>query len=412
MKRLTWLALSLLLLLASCGKVETSVTILADGQTVNFNSAERVPARLLELAKVSFGPDDSLLYLGLPIPLEAALPQAEAYLLTVRRAVDVSITTPDGEKSLHTSAFTVGNALEQAGISLYANDVVDPPIDTPIIPNDDGSPVQIRYEPAREITIAVDGREFQSRSAASTVGQALAEAGLPLVGLDYSIPAESDPLPQDGKLKVVRVTESVALAEESIPYGSLTELSADLELDQQALLQGGEPGLKITRTRTRSEDGVQVAQVSDGESLVRPPKDRVLGIGTKIVIKTARIDGQQIEYWRALTLYATPYAPCIPETPTCQGGSGTAMGTRVRKGEVAMVYPWYLLLAGERVYVPGYGSATIEDNNGAYSSAYWGTYWIDLGYPTMDDIDWVNKYVTVYFLTPVPANIADLYVMP
>ena len=42
----------------------------------------------------------------------------------------------------------------------------------------------------------------------------------------------------------------------------------------------------------------------------------------------------------------------------------------------------------------------------------WGTYWIDLGYAQDDEIDWVNHYVTVYFLTPIPANIADLYVMP
>ncbi|MFH1524135.1 MAG: hypothetical protein ABIF04_04145, partial [Chloroflexota bacterium] len=74
--------------------------------------------------------------------------------------------------------------------------------------------------------------------------------------------------------------------------------------------------------------------------------------------------------------------------------------------------PWYLLLAGERVYVPGYGFGTVEDNNGALTSAYWGTHWIDVGYAQTDVSDWDSGYVTVYFLTPVPANIADLYILP
>ena len=48
--------------------------------------------------------------------------------------------------------------------------------------------------------------------------------------MDYSLPAESHALPVDGKIKVVRVTETVTMSEESIPFGSRTELSAALAL--------------------------------------------------------------------------------------------------------------------------------------------------------------------------------------
>jgi resuscitation-promoting factor RpfB len=412
MKKLALLILVTVILNTSCRKVETPVTIQSDGLTHMLNTSERLPEKLLSQAEVTLGPDDSLLYLGEVIPLDKALPAADSYTLLVRRAVELTILSPDGDQKIRTSALTVGQALEQAGFSLSAADRFAPPANTPLVASDSGVPLTVEYQPARDLTVTLDGKTVQARSAAPTVGQALAEAGVALVGLDYSLPSESDPLPPDGEIRVVRVTESITLAQETIPYGTRTELSADLELDQQALLQGGELGLKITRTRSRVEDREEVSQTSDGESLVRPPQDRILGIGSKIVIRTAVVDGVSIEYWRALTLYATPYAPCVPETPTCQGGTGTAMGTRVRKGEVAMVYPWYLLLAGERVFVPGYGVAAIEDNNGANTSAYWGTYWIDLGFPDMDSIDWINHYVTVYFLTPIPANIADLYVLP
>ncbi len=77
----------------------------------------------------------------------------------------------------------------------------------------------------------------------------------------------------------------------------------------------------------------------------------------------------------------------------------------------AFVYPWFLLFAHEPLYIPGYGFATVEDNNGANTTAV-GTYWIDLGYSQTDVVDWDTRYVTVYFLTPVAANVADTYILP
>jgi 3D (Asp-Asp-Asp) domain-containing protein len=234
------------------------------------------------------------------------------------------------------------------------------------------------------------------RSAAGTVGQALAEAGLPLQGLDYSQPAASAPLPSDGQVRIVHVVETVALAEKSIPFNVRTELSADLELDQQSLLQGGQVGLAVTRTRVRSEDGVTVSTQSEGETVVRTPEDRVLGYGTKIVIRTATVDGQTITYWRALRLYATSYSPCQSAGIPGKCYYGTSSGLPVKRGVVAMVYYWYLLFGGQPLYIPGYGYATVGDV-GANPSNH---YWIDLGW-TDADYQPMEGWMTVYFLVPV-----------
>ena len=207
-----------------------------------------------------------------------------------------------------------------------------------------------------------------------------------------------------------RASETIALTFSSIPYSTRTELSADLEIDQRGLIQGGETGLAVTRLRTRTEDTLQVSAVSEIESIIHLSEDQIMGIGTNVVIRQAVVDGVTIEYWRALTLFSTYYKPCIPGTTMCY--YGTASGTRVRKGSVAMVYPWYLLFAGEQLYIPGYGFGTVEDNNGAWTNSFGDTYWVDLGYAETDVIDWVNQYVTVYFLTPVPANVSDTYLLP
>jgi 3D (Asp-Asp-Asp) domain-containing protein len=319
--------------------------------------------------------------------------------------VTLTLLTPEGPQTFQTSALTVGLALTEAGFTLYTADLFDPPAETPIT-----GALTVTYQPSRQLVVTADGRQIQVRSAAATVGQALAEAGVPLVGLDYAVPPETAPLPEDNQIRVVHVVESVALTQKTIPFNTRTELSADLEIDQQALLQGGEPGLAIARLRTRSEDGMQVSQESEGESIVRPAQDRILGIGTKIVIRTAVVDGVTITYWRALNLFATYFIPCDPVTHKCS--YGTATGKPVQKGVAAFVYPWFLLFAHERLYVPGYGFATVEDNNGANTTALVGTYWIDLGYSQTDTVDWVNQYVTVYFLTPVAANFADTYILP
>ncbi len=405
-KRLVLYLVLALLLITSCQKQTVTATLLADGEAYTLQiTSQNTPAQIISDAGISLGEDDRLIYLGRTIPPDEPLPAAASYTLTIRRAVPLTVNSPEGTQILQTSALTIGQALAEAGFTLYAADRVDPPVETPILAS-----LTVTYKPSQALTVSVDGVQVQVRSAAATVGQALAEAGFALVGLDYSVPVESAPLPANDQVRIVRVVEAVALTEKNIPFKTRSELSADLEIDQQALLQGGETGLAIGRVRTRSEDGVQVSQAVEGETVVRPPQDRILGIGTKIVIRTTVVDGETIEYWRALRLFATYYVPCDHTIPKCWWN--TATGKPVEKGVVAFVYPWFLLFAHERLYVPGYGFATVEDNNGANTNAFGDTYWIDLGYSETDTVDWVNQYVTVYFLTPVAANAADTYLLP
>lgn len=396
-----WLILAALMFLTACQTAKPSIIIEADGRTYTLVNSERVPAKLLSIAGLTTGMNDRVLYLGSSIPLDVALPIAKRYILTVRRAVTLTVNTPNGNSTIQTSAPSVGQALSEAGYSLYNADRLDPPAETPI-----NEAMTVTYRPSQEIIITTDGEQIRSRSSAISVGQALAEAGFPLNGLDYSLPGESAPLPVDGKIRMVRVVESVSLTEKPLPFNTQTELSADLEIDQQALIQGGEPGLAIGRVRTRSEDGVQVTQNSESESIIRPPQDRIMGIGTKIVTRTTTVDGTTIEYWRALHLFATSYSPCRSGTSDGRCSYGTSSGMRAQKGVVAMVYNWYLLFGFEHLYIPGYGQAVVGDVGGGYQGSH---YWIDLGYSDSDYVGW-GQWVTVYFLTPVPSNPG--YVLP
>ena len=397
MKNLCWLVLAGFTLISACEpKVPITVTILDSGQFRTVVTNDRLPTAILTQAGMILGPADRVMLNGFNIHLDQALPAARTYTLQIQRAVILNING----KALQTSARTVGEALADTGIPIYLMDKIDPPADTQI-----AGGMTINYVPSQDLIVTTDGRQFHIRSTAQTIGNALAEAGLPLLELDTSQPPENEALPKDGQIHITRVSESVVLAQKSIPYKSEFTSSADVALDHEDVLQPGQPGLSVSRTRIRFEDGKEVSRQTESETVVRAPRVRIVGYGTKVEIQTATVDGVQIHYWRAIQMFTTAYSPCNSGGSQCY--PGTSSGKPVQKGVTAVKYSWYLNMQGQALYIPGYGFATIEDVCGGCV----GKPWIDLGYTDaqyQQEGDQWGKNVTVYFLAPAPANIIDL----
>jgi uncharacterized protein YabE (DUF348 family) len=379
----------------------STVTILDNGHVITIQTDERVPSMLLSQAGITLNANDRVLVNGLAAKLDQPIANVPAtnqpVTLQLRRAVNVVLITPEGQQQVRSSAFTVGEVLNEVSLWLRAGQKIQPALNSPI---SDG--LTIKISPLQSVAVSVNGKTVQIQSSERTVGEALAEAGIPLLGLDYSVPAEKEPLPVDGEIKVVRVSESVVLAQKPIPFESDLQASAEVPLDQTQIIQPGETGLNVQRVRIRYEDGNEISRVTENETMVRPPKTRILGYGTKVEIKTAVVDGVEIEYWRAVQMYATSYSPCRSGGDRCY--PGTSSGKSLQKGMVGMRYSWYLAMGGQPLYIPGYGYATIADVCGGCT----GKPWIDLGYSDNDWQQW-SSWVTVYFLTPVPSNV--IYVL-
>lgn len=246
---------------------------------------------------------------------------------------------------------------------------------------------------------------IQIRSSAGTVGEALAGAGIPLTGLDTSSPLENEALPVDGQIRIVRVGESINVALEPIPFSTERIESDDIPLGQEDLIQPGVDGLAMVRTRIRYEDGVEVSRNAEDRTVIREPQKRIVAGGSQIVL--APVGGNiPNEYWKAYQMYATVYSPCASGTGGCS--YGTASGARAGYGIVAVDYSIYSYLAGMKVYIPGYGMATIGDTGGGpiieTALGVQRTQWIDLGFDEGGMVD-MTGWVTVYFLAPAPAEI-------
>ena len=322
-------------------------------------------------------------------------------------SVNVTLVTVQGRQTIQTSALTVREVLSEAGIQPGEYDVIDPALDSPVF-----AEMTITHIPARELTVSVGGQVMTIRSAARTVGEALAEAGLPLQGLDKSLPAENEPLPADGQIRVIRVTESVSVELRSIPFETETTESEDLAFGETKIVQAGVNGVEMIRTRIRFEDGGEVSRVSEEETILQEAQKQIVASGSKIVL--SQVDGNApYPYWYATQMYASWYSPCNSGTGGC--AYGTASGARAGFGVVAVDYSYYSYLAGMRVYIPGYGVATIGDTGGGpIIETAFGVpryQWIDLGYDD-NNIGGLTGWVTVYFLEPAPAEVPYFFQTP
>jgi len=371
------------------------VLLNADGQTQSLWTTEEQPSIILETAGVELGPDDLLLWNGIPISSEEPLPEAESHSLQIQRASTVSVTDGLQREQIKTTGPTLADALWELGITIYSSDHIDPSLESPL----QGQTVNIELQRAREVTIQHAEGSIQTRVLTGNVGEALAQAGLSLQGLDYSIPPEEASIPISNTIRVVRVHEEVSLETEPLAFGFLPQPLPELELDQQQVVQVGEYGLTAKRVRVIYEDNVEVAQQTEDQWVARESKPRILGYGTNINIQTTQTADGPIEYWRAVEVYASTYSPCRLGVPNyCS--EITSSGKVLKKGIIAVTLEWYRYMQGLPVYVPNYGFGSIEDVGGGLPDRHW----IDLGYSDDDWVGW-GGWMTIYFLTPVPENI-------
>ncbi|MEE9217211.1 MAG: ubiquitin-like domain-containing protein [Anaerolineales bacterium] len=365
------------------------VVVVDQGSIEVVDTAETDPANLIDH---QLFPGDRLVVNGL------AAGSGPPSHIELKRAVPIRLTVDGRERLLHSAASTLGEALWDNGIYLYEGDRLDPLPSTPV----DG-PIQARLHRSIPVRIRIAEQELSGRSAAETVGGGLNDAGLQLVGLDYTIPDASQPIPGDGRIQLVRVREEVHMEQQPLSFDTLYQPLESLRIDRQQVLQPGAYGVTTNRIRVRSEDGVEVGRTLEGEWVAQEPTPQIIGYGTQIQIQTVATSDGPLDYWRAVDMYATSYSPSrAGVSPDARNFGITASGKRLVKGLVAIDRS--LIPFGTLMYVPGYGYAEAADTGSGVKGR-----WIDLGYEDDNWISWSGN-VTVYFLTPVPTSI--VYIFP
>jgi uncharacterized protein YabE (DUF348 family) len=362
------------------------VQILADGVIYSLYSPERTPSNLLSQAGVNTLPGDLLLSNGQPVDLgQPFRSNIKSITLQVIRSENITLTVDGQTHDLSSTAPSLVSALWANGYPLFVADQLVPPPDTPLT---SGLTAALTY--SRQLTIKTQAGDVGVRTAARTVAEALEAAHLSPQGLDYSLPTLQEPIPSNGQIRLIRVTEQVLVEQSPLPFETEYQPVSDLELDNQSIVQPGEYGLTAQRVRIRYEDGKEASRQVESQWVARQPQPCIIGYGTQVVMHATTVDGVEIQYWRVLTMYATSYHPS-------EVGDTTASGLPLKKGVAAVdtsLVPFFT-----QMYVPGYGEVIAADIGGGVIGR-----WIDLGYSDDDYVPW-HSWVTVYFLWPPPANI-------
>ena len=377
-----------------------AVTVRTEEETRTLWTHQPTLAAFLAEADVSVHPTDQIRADGRSVPFKALTETSLPDVVEIGRFVTITIHEGQQQQTVRTAAQTVGAALQEAGVTLYAADGVEPPLGNWLEPG-----MQIRVQRSMPLTIKVDGRLVNTRSHHRNARDVLAEAGIGLVGQDFVRPGPETPLQANDMIEVVRVTEDFRIEDENIPFETRWQPSDQLELDNRARLQAGVPGILRRRIRVRYENGVQVGETADAEWVAREPVDEIMGYGTKIVVRSVEGPEGYYEYWRKVRMRVTAYtAASSGKAPDHPAYGITASGLKAGTGIVAVdprVVPFR-----SWVYVPGYGTGFAGDTGGGVKGR-----WIDLGYSQGEYQSW-SGYVDVYYLTPVPEPEDINYLIP
>ncbi len=312
--------------------------------------------------------------------------------VVVQKQINVTIVEGAVRETLLVAGQTVGDAISQAGLTVYATDQIQPSMDAALFPD-----MEIRIKRSLPVTILADGRTIETRSPHTKVLPVLASAGIGLIGADYTIPAGDAEIAAGGTIQVIRVTEEFAFEDSPIPFESQLIPSDQFEIHTRGLVQAGAPGIMRQQYKVRYENGVEVGREFDREWVAQEPVPELIGYGTNIVVRTVDTPEGPLSYYRKVKMRVTSYMAQTSGKPADHPAYGiTASGEIAGYGVVA-VDPKVVPFRSD-VYVPGYGSAFVGDTGGGVKGR-----WIDLGYE--DDWDtfthW-SGYIDVYFLTPVP----------
>lgn len=325
----------------------------------------------------------------------------EPLQMRVRRAAEITVDEGGLPYSVFTTAPTVGESLRQADVTLYLGDRVIPSLGSSVAPG-----MRVYIQRSTPATVQFDGKVMKTRTRAATVGAALSELGIALVGLDEIQPPLETKLFPDIKVSIVRVRETIEVEEEITSFETVFTPDPNLPIDQQQMVNPGAEGITRNRYRVRFEDGIQVNRVLEDRWLAQSPTDRVVAYGQRIEPKTfTAADGTQLTYWRHIKMLASSYsAGTAGVSPDKSYYGKTFSGDPMRHGVVAV--DLRVIPLRSRLYVPGYGVGDALDTGSAIRARR-----IDLGYDDGNLVLW-NKWVDVYLLWPPPPAGEITWVIP
>jgi len=378
------------------GQTSNTILVRSTGGLPAVYSADNRAGNILRKAGIRLFPGDRILVDGQSYQPDQKFLPAKNRVIQLIPSARVTLHQDGKQLTFLSSAPTLGQALWEAGYRLSNVDRVDPPLDTLLVGD-----MQVTLQSPQVVTV-VDGlKNTQLYTSAATVEAALAEGGFGLTALDTTTPPGDQPVQSGGIIQITRNTEEMILTEKTLAFENEQVVKEEMDQGASEVVQNGENGLELSRERVIYVNGKETDRRVEGSIVLKEPVKQITNVGSKAVVRSVDIGPESLDYYRIEDVYATSYSPCRQGYDHCS--TGTASGTPLAKGVIAVTQSWYKIFAGTQIYIPGYGVGTVADTGGGIP----GKYWIDLGYGEDDFVNW-HQTVTIYFLNPAPANVPEV----
>lgn len=261
----------------------------------------------------------------------------------------------------------------------------------------------------RPVKLVEGGEQHLVHTAGETVGEALEDLGITLGHWDRTEPALHHKLEPGDTLRVIRVSRDYEEIEREIPFATVTREDKSLDKGKQKVMQEGQAGVLVELVEKTYEDGRLVSSRVIDSTLKSPGVDQVVAIGTRSPVTVLSASSPDIDTITkngitfgvkkilndvTLTVYdAGPQSTGKDEGHPLYGITFT--GTKVKEGRTIAVDPKVIPL-GWWVYIEGIGFRKAEDTGSAIKGNK-----IDVYYDDADEAPFGKKRgVTVYVIGP------------
>lgn len=255
-------------LVAFVGNNKT-VTLNVDGKVTSVQSFGGTVGQVVKSANVELKPADR-------VSPSADAKVENGTVINVNMAKAVKVSLDGSEKTVSTTAPDVAGLVTELGVASASS--VSVPKEAPLAV--DGSFVAISTP--KTISIVADGKVSPSTTTAQTVAQVLEDAGITLGADDRTSQPGNAHVVNNMVVKVSRVdTSQTAATTEDVAFDSLTTESADMVKGEKQVTQAGTAG-KVNKTfQLVLVDGREASRTLVSEAVTVQPVTEKVTVGTK-----------------------------------------------------------------------------------------------------------------------------------
>ena len=304
------------------------VTIVDSGEAITVTTAQTEPVEILNTAGISVNSDDIIDI--------SNFNEGENSKITISRLNSVMIEFEGHIQSYDVYASTVGEAIDEIGLTLKDNDVINFSRDTKV---KDGMVITIRS--AFYVSLKADGETVKYAITEGTVKDLLKLARVTLGADDYTKPAADKALKAGMKVKVYRVEYKEETRTEKIKYDVKKIKDKKLLETKKKVIKKGKNGSKDVTYKVKYVNGKAKSEEVLSEVVTEEPVTKVVKVGTKRAHPEIEPNGVKsrngFTVGQKISGRYTHYCACA----TCNGsGAGiTSSGRRISNG---MSNPYYI----------------------------------------------------------------------